>query len=141
MPFKPVILWTDALVFLLVPAAIAFGWYVEPARAPVAPWRKVAHSRYGMCALVVLVPFVAIGLLDSLHYRPRLEALQADGQRQLLRRGAERVRQARRAAASKSERTYSAPLAAYAFAMENVTQPGRHARCGSSRASSTAART
>ncbi len=76
MPFKPVILWTDALVFLLVAAVITFGWYVARHEHLMAPWRKVMRSRYGMCALVVLAPFIVVGLLDSLHYRPRLETMQ-----------------------------------------------------------------
>src|ERR1051325_10661558 len=79
MPFKPVILWTDALVFLLVAVAIAGAWYIRAREHLRAPWRKVAHSRSGMCALVVLSVLVMIGLLDSLHYRPRLEQAKPQG--------------------------------------------------------------
>ncbi len=123
MPFKPVILWTDALVFVLVAAVIAFGWYVWRHEHLMAPWRKVMHSRYGMCALVVLAPFIAIGLLDSLHYRPRLETMQGANPAgysvevlSVLDKLATRLR-------TTAERTYSAPLAAYAYAMETVTLP------------------
>jgi peptide/nickel transport system permease protein len=123
MPFKPVILWTDALVFVLVAAVIAFGWYVSRHGHLMAPWRKVMHSRYGMCALVVLAPFIAIGLLDSLHYRPRLETMQGANPAgysvevlSVLDKLAMHLR-------TTAERTYSAPLAAYAYAMETVTLP------------------
>ena len=36
-----------------------------------APWRRVARSRAGMAALVVLAVLLAIGLLDSVHFRPQ----------------------------------------------------------------------
>jgi peptide/nickel transport system permease protein len=94
-----------------------------------APWRKVAQSRYGMCALVVLAGFLAVGLLDSLHFRPALDSRQEDGKANyavevlsVFDVVASRLR-------SKPERTYSAPLAVYAFAKETVTLPdGMQAR-------------
>jgi len=79
MPFRPVILWTDSLVFVLVAAIIAFACYVNRHEHLRVPWSKVARSRYGMCSLVVLSVFIVIGLLDSVHYRARLDARQADG--------------------------------------------------------------
>lgn len=123
MPFKPVILWTDALIFVLVAAIAAFAWYVGRHEHLRAPWRKVAHSRYGMSALVVLLVFISIGLLDSLHFRPLLETRQDNGRAQyavelmsVFDILAGRLR-------NKPERTYSAPLAAHAFAKETVTLP------------------
>jgi len=119
MPFKPIVLWTDALIFLLVAAIVALAWYVRGREHLRAPWAKVARSRSGMCALVVLASFVIVGLLDSLHYRPRLPG--ADGPVNY----AAEVRSAFDALAeglrTRNERTYSAPLAAYAFARESVT--------------------
>jgi peptide/nickel transport system permease protein len=123
MPFKPVILWTDALVFLLVAAVIAFGWYVTRHEHLMAPWRKVMHSRYGMCALVVLAPFIAVGLLDSLHYRPRLESMQGAGSSSYSVEVLSVLDHLAAPLRTKSERTYSAPLAAYAYAMETTTLP------------------
>src|SRR5690242_10286421 len=123
MPFKPVILWTDALVFLLVAVVIAGVWYIRAREHLRAPWRKVVRSRYGMCALVVLSVFVIIGLLDSLHYRPRLDQPGAKGSVNY----AVEVRSVFDALVEplgkRPERTYSAPLAAYAFAKETVSRP------------------
>ena len=79
MPFIPVILWTDRLVFLLVAVMIVSAWYIRRHEHLRAPWGKVARSRYGMCSLVVLSVFVVIGLLDSMHYRPRLEGKTPEG--------------------------------------------------------------
>src|SRR6185436_1246519 len=72
LPIMPVVLWTDALVFLLVAVILIFAWHVRRHEHLLAPWRKVAHSRSGMVAVVVLTLFIAIGLLDSLHFRTRL---------------------------------------------------------------------
>ncbi len=123
MPFKPVILWTDALVFLLVAGVLVFAWYVARHEHLTAQWRRVAHSRTGMCAVVVLSVFVAIGLLDSVHFRLRLGAGHGEGGGHyaievlsVFDKLAERLR-------TKPERTYSAPLSAYAYAKETVTRP------------------
>ena len=74
MPFTPVMLWTDALVWLLVAAVVVFTLYVRRHEHLSEPWRRVTHSASGMVGLVALSAFVAIGLLDSLHFRPRLAA-------------------------------------------------------------------
>src|SRR3972149_1712512 len=42
MNFMPVILWSDALVFLLLAAGIACAWYVRRHEALLLPWRRVA---------------------------------------------------------------------------------------------------
>jgi peptide/nickel transport system permease protein len=123
MPFKIVILWTDALVFVLVAVAITAAWYVRRREHLRAPWRKVAHSRSGMCALVVLSVLVMIGFLDSLHFRARLEQPNAKGNVNY----AVEVRSVFDVLVDplgkRPERTYSAPLAAYAFSKETVTLP------------------
>jgi len=123
MAFKPIVLWTDALVFLLVVAVLAFGWYVLRQEHLRSQWRRVAHSPTGMSALVVLCVFVVIGLLDSLHYRPQMTSSMGNGETHysvevlsVFDVLASRLR-------SKPERTYSAPLAAYAYAKETVARP------------------
>ncbi len=129
MPFTPVILWTDRLVFLLVAVVIASVWYIRGQEHLRAPWRKVARSRYGMCSLVILSVFVAIGFLDSLHYRPRLEARSAEGKAAY----AVEVRSLFDAVIAplgrRSEKTYSAPFAAYSYSKETIERPdGTQAR-------------
>ena len=120
MTFMPVLLWSDALIWLLVLAAIALGalsWRNPPSRAA---WRRVGASRPGMAAATVLVAFVLVGLLDSLHYRPRLENPEADRPAAY----AVEVLSALDAIAAplrlRSEKTYSAPLATRAYAKETM---------------------
>jgi peptide/nickel transport system permease protein len=129
MPFKPIILWTDALVLLLVAVVIVSGWYIRRQEHLRAPWRKVVRSRYGMCSLVILCVFVVIGFLDSLHYRPRLEARPAEGKANY----AVEVRSLFDALVEplgrRVEKTYSAPFAAYSYSKETVERPdGTQAR-------------
>jgi peptide/nickel transport system permease protein len=123
MPFKPVILWTDALVFILVAVVIMSAWYIRGQEHLRAPWRKVTHSRYGMCSLVVLSVFVAIGLLDSLHYRPRLETRSPEG-KPAYAVEVKSVFDALVAPLGKRvEKTYSAPFAAYSYSKETIEKP------------------
>ena len=74
MPFLPVILWTDALVYLLLAAVAGFTWYVRRHEHLLAPWRRVAQTPAAMSALVVLAAFMFTGLLDSVHFRLSLPA-------------------------------------------------------------------
>ena len=74
MPILPVVLWTDALVYLLVAAVAGFAWYVRRHEHLRAPWWRVAQTPAAMSALVVLAVFILVGLLDSLHFRLALPA-------------------------------------------------------------------
>ena len=73
MDFKYVILWTDALIYLLVAVIIAFIFYARSKEPLRAPWRQVGRSRQAMASLVVLLAYVSIGLLDSIHFRAALD--------------------------------------------------------------------
>ena len=119
MMFKPVMLWTDALIFLLLAAVGIFTWYVRRHDYLRAPWRRVLTNPTGMSAAVVLAVFVVIGLLDSLHYRPAL-AMKAG---QPVQYGVE-VLSALDAMLPKlrthKEKTYSAPLATHLYAKETI---------------------
>jgi peptide/nickel transport system permease protein len=81
-----------------------------------------------MAALVVLLVYVAVGLMDSIHYKPRLtggadsETVYSNEVLSLLDAVAKPLR-------SRVEKTYSAPLAMQAHTMETVEYPdGRRVR-------------
>ena len=67
MGFEIVVLWSDMVIWLLVAAGIAGA--VTIARNPplLAAWRRVGANRAGMGGGTVLVAFIVVGLLDSLH--------------------------------------------------------------------------
>ncbi|HZR70191.1 MAG TPA: ABC transporter permease [Burkholderiales bacterium] len=120
----PVILWTDALVFVLVAAIGAYVLYARRQPHLRRPWGRVRQSAAGMSALVVLAVFVAIGLADSLHYRP---ALERQGGRGGIAYSTAVLSLFDALAAplwSHRERTYSAPFATRAFARETLEVPG-----------------
>jgi peptide/nickel transport system permease protein len=122
LPFLPVVLWTDALVWLLI-AMIVFGVVYVRRRAHLRqPWLRLSRSPSGMVGLTVLMAFVLIGVLDSFHYRPALQSApgkpvsHAVEVRSVLDILLETLRQQR-------EKTYSAPLAANLYAKETVERP------------------
>lgn len=80
MPFHPVILWTDALIYLLLATGIILGIYARRHEHMLASWRKVIHSASGMSALTILLCFILIGLLDTIHFRPALEQTHTTGE-------------------------------------------------------------
>ncbi|MFN8751793.1 MAG: ABC transporter permease, partial [Betaproteobacteria bacterium] len=123
MPILPVILWTDALVFALLGCVAAFVWLTVSREHLRAPWRKVARSTSGMVAATVLACFVAVGLLDCLHYRKAL--LPEPGKAE--QRWSPEVLSALDALAAplrqRQERTFSAPFAVHGHSKESITRP------------------
>ena len=69
----PVLLLTDAFIFALLGLLLAYGLYAARHEHLRAPWRRVVESRVGLVSLVVLGSYVSIGLLDTIHFHPRLE--------------------------------------------------------------------
>ncbi|MEO5702291.1 MAG: ABC transporter permease [Gammaproteobacteria bacterium] len=120
----PVILWTDALIFVLVAMVLLFILRARRKEHLRAPWREVARSPLGMGTLVVLLTFIAIGLLDSLHFRVPLPDNPArPGQTEysievqsLLDKLATPLR-------TNEEKTYSAPFATQLYVKETVERP------------------
>ena len=117
--FKPIILWTDALIAVLLLAGLAYGWTVLKHEHLRAPWKRVVRNASGLVSMIVLAAFLVIGLLDTLHFRPAMET-QKNGERaygvevlSLLDLMVGRLRQ-------HTEKTYSAPLAAHLFSKETI---------------------
>jgi peptide/nickel transport system permease protein len=125
----PVLLVTDVLVWLLVAAAVGYALYCRRHAHLAAPWARVFRSPAAMASLVVLAAYLAIGLLDSFHYRSALEQKGANAQKAY----AGEVRSVLDAALAhlrdRNEKTYSAPLAVRSYAKELVEHPdGRQVR-------------
>ncbi|MFN0315243.1 MAG: ABC transporter permease [Burkholderiales bacterium] len=122
MPFKPVFLWTDLLVYVLLVSVVVFISYVRRREHLLAPWRKVARSAYGMCALVVLLCFVLVGMLDSMHFRARLDSKDNQGRANYAAEVLSVLDVFTAPVRTRTEKTYSEPLAVYSFAKETVTK-------------------
>jgi peptide/nickel transport system permease protein len=124
MPFKPVILWTDALIYLLLVVVIIFAWYVRRNEHLLVPWKRVGHSVSGMMALTVLMLFISIGLLDTVHFRPALEnnnsaSIEKVYDVQVLSLFDIMVTPLR----TNIEKTYSAPFATQLYSKEKIELP------------------
>ncbi len=114
----PTLFWTDAFLFLLL---LMLGLLIVQARRREhlrRPWRKVAQSRVAMVSLVVLLLYLGIAVLDSIHFYPSEDNTTAVNQYRsepisLLDHWAEPLR-------TRAEKTYSLPFAAYGYAREHI---------------------
>jgi len=119
----PVLLWTDALIFLLMALAVGFGVYASRRDHLREPWGRVIRSRTGVITLVILSFFILVGLLDSVHYRPRLTSGEPEGTGvysteilSLLDAWLTPLRE-------RQEKTYSEPFSSHLYAKERIDLP------------------
>ena len=120
MSFMPVILWSDALVFLLLAAVVAGAWYVRRQEHLLLPWKRVAKNNVAMLSLLVLSLFIVVGLLDTLHFRMALPQTNGGGKLyspEVLSVFDKLVDPLR----THVEKTYSAPFALTLYAKESRT--------------------
>ena len=146
---KIIFLWTDIALFALLFAVLLYAWHVSRSPALRATWGRVARNTPAMCSAVVLLVFVVIGLLDSLHYQPRLPpVVVAPAAATIASPGASATTAATTAAApiyapkvmsvldalledtafARPEKTYSAPLAWLQYTKESILQEGGEPR-------------
>ncbi len=121
--FKPVLLVTDVLFLGLIVLGVAGAWWARRQPHLLASWQKVGESRSAMAAATILGVFLVVGVLDSLHYRPRLP--DAPGQTEA-RYGVEVLSVLDAVCAplrNRMEKTYSAPLDYQLFAKETLEMP------------------
>ncbi len=116
------ILWSDALIFLLVAALCAFFLGLRKDPETRARWRQVFGSRLGMASFVVILAYVGVALLDSIHFRRALAP--QPGQDPAVVYYDNQVLSVLDLlfgeVADRHERTYSAPFALQSFEKENL---------------------
>ncbi|MFZ2524693.1 MAG: ABC transporter permease, partial [Candidatus Ferrigenium altingense] len=116
----PIILWSDALVFLLLASGVATAWYIRRREHLLLPWRRVAQNATAMVSLLVLSLFLLVGLLDTLHYRAALpktnggETMYSPEVLSVFDKLVEPLR-------LQTEKTYSAPFALTLYAKETMS--------------------
>jgi peptide/nickel transport system permease protein len=109
-----VFLWTDLLLWLLVLLSLLFMRYASRRRHLREPWQRVFRSRMAVGAAVVLALFVAIGLLDSVHFRAAEDSANPGEVLSLFDTLVTPLRE-------RPEKSYSAPFALNLYAKEMVT--------------------
>lgn len=121
--FDPVILWTDALIYLLLILSVVAAILLRKNRQFMGQWYRVFHSKAGSISSVVLVFYVSIGLLDTLHFHPVQESQEGQSIEfsteviSVLDWMMEDIK-------NNTEKTYSAPFASHLFVKENIEVQG-----------------
>ena len=108
-----VMLWTDALVWLLVFAGVLWAWRLSGSAEAKRKWGMVFGTKTAMITAVILTFYLLFALLDSIHFKVEHSA----------KRSGEIVSVLDMAFAHQkdfSERTYSAPFATHEYAKSIV---------------------
>ncbi len=108
-----IILWTDALIFSLTLFMLIMAFYLRDNDQIKRPLKKIGSSKSGMVSLVILVFFILIGLLDSLHFKPADD--KSNEIISVLDYWATPLRE-------HGEKTYSAPFATALYSKEMMAQ-------------------
>jgi len=123
-----VFLWTDIALYLMVLAVIFYAWRVSRSETARATWGRVARSAPAMSSAVVLLFFVVVGLLDSVHFQPRLPPAPDASPDAAVVYSPQVVSLLDTllddTALTHQEKTYSAPLAYLQFTKETILQEG-----------------
>jgi peptide/nickel transport system permease protein len=117
---KPVILWTDSLIFLLAAVVVIFILYARNKPHISTPWKRVFSGKVAAASVIVLLAFVLVGLLDSLHYRLPLEGNGNNGEIHYAGEVLSALDTLVGPLRTQVEKTYSAPFAAHLFTMETI---------------------
>lgn len=121
MSVKFVFLWTDVVLWLLVPGLVAYVVYVRRTEALARKWRAVLNNKTAVTAAAVLSVFFVIALTDSVHYR---RALPAAGETSVAAWDTKTVSLLDALVGEQiaaRERSYSAPFALFDFDKTTVT--------------------
>ena len=120
---KPVILWTDILIWFLVISLSAFLFTLRKNPESRAQWRQVFSSKLGMVTFIIILSYIALALIDSLHFRKALP--HTPGQDVGTVYYSNNVNSALDVLLGEmgelKERSYSAPFSLKSFTKENMT--------------------
>ena len=120
---KPVILWTDALVFLLVFAVTLFILYARRKPHLRAPWQHIFSGRIAAISAVILSSYIITGFLDSLHFRLPLESRDESQEAHYAVEVLSVLDVLLGPVRTQVEKTYSAPFATHLFTRETIEHP------------------
>ncbi|MCR9186675.1 MAG: ABC transporter permease [Halieaceae bacterium] len=119
---KPVLLWSDALIFLLVISLALFFWRLRHDPQTRERWAEVFSSRLGMVAFTIIAAYILVALLDSLHFRRALENPESLATQEVFydNKVSSVFDVLTGGMGDRFERTYSAPFALLSFEKENI---------------------
>jgi len=127
MGFKFVLLWTDAALWALFVALIVYAVRVLRSPQLSATWSKVVRDPAALCSALVLLLFMGVTALDSVHFRRLLTSSGGQAADQSFYDSRTQslldlvlVRQI-----GMRESSYSEPLAYLAYSKQVVTRDGQ----------------
>ncbi|HEV7915807.1 MAG TPA: ABC transporter permease, partial [Albitalea sp.] len=126
---KTVLLWSDAVVLLVLLALIVYGVHVRRTETLRATWLKVFRDPAALCSTVLLLLFFALAIVDSLHFRRALSAAGGQQQQQAYGTRTESVLDLLLARQIDGRETsYSSPLATRSFSKDSREIAGQAER-------------
>ena len=137
---KFVLLYTDALLYLLLFIVLAYAIYASRHAHLIAPWKRLATDSVAMGSAAILLAYAIVGLADSVHFREKQAAANAEltQTEQAATKTTAKEKKPPKTIYStevksllvvwlqklqeKGEKTYSAPLATHLHAKESIEQ-------------------
>ena len=116
----PVILATDLLFFILLFAVAIYIFLVVSRVHMRRPWQKLAKSHIALVSITIMVLYIFIALLDSLHFKPRLEHNTAHKTVVYSNEVLSVLDWMLTSLRERQEKTYSSPFAVYAYVKESL---------------------
>ena len=119
---KPVLLWSDILLYILLLAMTAFVINLIKNPQNRERWSYVFQSRLGMSTFIVILTYIAIGFTDSLHFRTALSPVDSQPTSQVYYSNDvySALDLLLGEISENTEKTYSAPFSLKSYAKENM---------------------
>jgi peptide/nickel transport system permease protein len=120
---KPLVLWSDALIYMLVVVLVVFFYRLRNDPQTRERWGQVFSSRLGMITFTVIMVYVGVALLDSLHFRKALATPDGVDSTEVFydNKVTSVLDVMLDGMGDRFERTYSAPFALKSFEKSNMT--------------------
>ncbi len=126
---KLVVLWSDVLIYLLVLSVLVFFALLKRDSQNRERWRRVFQSSVATFSFLIILFYILIALLDSVHFRRTLPAISSAETISTKAIAKQEIHYSHEVESvldwiltdlkNSSEKTYSAPFALYSFAKEN----------------------
>lgn len=69
MKIQPMILWSDALIYLLIAGVLIFIFYAKKQQQLRSAWQQVIKNKLAIISLGILFFYISVGFLDSIHLK------------------------------------------------------------------------
>jgi peptide/nickel transport system permease protein len=119
---KPLLLWSDILIYLLVVVLCLFFMRLRRDPQTRERWRQIFGTRLGMVTATVILIYVGVALLDSLHFRRSLDPVAGSPQGEVFydNKATSVLDLLLGGMGDRFERTYSAPFALDSFEKQDM---------------------